>query len=79
MLEPPEILLLGPGPSPSSQHVRRAQSKPQLGHLDPDFVPLLDYAQAGLRRLFGTENTLTLPLAVDVVRVSDTSSLEVLS
>lgn len=63
MLEPPEILLLGPGPSPSSQHVRRAQSKPQLGHLDPDFVPLLDYAQAGLRRLFGTENTLTLPLA----------------
>jgi alanine-glyoxylate transaminase/serine-glyoxylate transaminase/serine-pyruvate transaminase len=43
--------------------VRRAQSKPQLGHLDPDFVPLLDYAQAGLRRLFGTENTLTLPLA----------------
>ena len=63
MLEPPEILLLGPGPSPSSPHVRRAQSKPQLGHLDPDFVPLLDYAQKGLRRLFGTENTLTLPLA----------------
>ena len=63
MLEPPEILLLGPGPSPSSPHVRRAQSKPLLGHLDPDFVPLLDYAQAGLRRLFGTENALTLPLA----------------
>ncbi|MGK0301221.1 MAG: alanine-glyoxylate transaminase/serine-glyoxylate transaminase/serine-pyruvate transaminase [Planctomycetota bacterium] len=63
MLEPPEILLLGPGPSPSSPHVRRAQSKPQLGHLDPDFVPLLDYAQQGLRRLFGTENKLTLPLA----------------
>ncbi len=63
MLEPPEILLLGPGPSPSSPYVRRAQSKPQLGHLDPAFVPYLDYAQAGLRRLFGTENTLTLPLA----------------
>ena len=63
MLEPPEILLLGPGPSPSSPHVRRAQSKPLLGHLDPDFVPLLDAAQIGLRRLFGTENQLTLPLA----------------
>jgi len=63
MLEPPEILLLGPGPSPSSLHVRRAQSKPLLGHLDPDFVPLLDYAQAGLRRLFATKNKLTLPLA----------------
>lgn len=63
MHEPPEILLLGPGPSPSSPHVRRAQSKPLLGHLDPDFVPLLDAAQIGLRRLFGTENQLTLPLA----------------
>ena len=62
-MEPPEVLLLGPGPSPSSPHVRRAQSRPQLGHLDPDFIPLLDYAQAGLRRLFGTENSLTLPLA----------------
>ena len=62
-MESPEVLLLGPGPSPSSPYVRRAQSKPQLGHLDPDFVPLLDYAQAGLRRLFGTENSLTLPLA----------------
>jgi alanine-glyoxylate transaminase / serine-glyoxylate transaminase / serine-pyruvate transaminase len=63
MIEPPEILLLGPGPSPSSPHVRRAQSMPQLGHLDPAFVPLLDYAQAGLRSLFGTANQLTLPLA----------------
>lgn len=63
MIDPPEILLLGPGPSPTSTHVRRAQSKPLLGHLDPDFVPLLDSAQAGLRKLFGTRNELTLPLA----------------
>jgi alanine-glyoxylate transaminase / serine-glyoxylate transaminase / serine-pyruvate transaminase len=63
MIEPPEVLLLGPGPSPTSPHVRRAQAKPLLGHLDPEFVPLLDYAQAGLRRLFATENELTLPLA----------------
>lgn len=63
MDETPEILLLGPGPSPTSQNVRRAQAKPLLGHLDPDFVPMLDAAQAGLRKLFGTENQLTLPLA----------------
>lgn len=63
MLEPTEILLLGPGPSPSSPHVRRAQSRPLLGHLDPDFVPLLDRVQDGLRTLFGTKNALTLPLA----------------
>ena len=61
--EPPEVLLLGPGPSPSSPAVRRAQAKPLLGHLDPEFVPLLDRVQRGLRTLFGTDNPLTLPLA----------------
>lgn len=62
-MEPAEVLLLGPGPSPTSAHVRRAQSRPLLGHLDPEFTPLLDCVQDGLRRLFGTANRLTLPLA----------------
>ena len=61
--EPAEVLLLGPGPSPTSPRVRRAQSRPLLGHLDPEFVPVLDRVQRGLRRLFGTDNELTLPLA----------------
>ncbi|MFN6195919.1 MAG: pyridoxal-phosphate-dependent aminotransferase family protein [Planctomycetota bacterium] len=63
MLPPPEVLLLGPGPSPSSPAVQRAQSWPQLGHLDPAFLPILDGCQQGLRELFGTANALTLPLA----------------
>lgn len=61
--EPAEVLLLGPGPSPTSPAVRRAQSRPLLGHLDPEFVPILDRCQRGLRTLFGTDNELTLPLA----------------
>lgn len=60
---PPEVLLLGPGPSPTSLAVQRAQSLPLLGHLDPAFVPLLDEVQARLRSLFGTDNRLTLPIA----------------
>lgn len=60
---PPEVLLLGPGPSPTSPAVQRAQSLPLLGHLDPAFVPLLDETQARLRSLFGTDNRLTLPIA----------------
>jgi aspartate aminotransferase-like enzyme len=36
---PPEVLLLGPGPSPTSPAVRMAQSLPLLGHLDPAFLP----------------------------------------
>ena len=55
--------MLGPGPSPTSPGVRRAQAKPLLGHLDPEFVPVLDRVQRGLRALFGTKNELTLPLA----------------
>ena len=58
-----EVLLLGPGPSPTSPSVQRAQARPLLGHLDPEFTPVLDRVQAGLRTLFGTRNELTLPLA----------------
>ena len=58
-----EVLLLGPGPSPTSPSVQRAQARPLLGHLDPEFTPVLDRVQAGLRTLFGTCNELTLPLA----------------
>lgn len=60
---PPEVLLLGPGPSPTSAAVQRAQSLPLLGHLDPEFLPLLDRVQRQLRELFGTGNALTLPIA----------------
>lgn len=62
-VDPVEVLLLGPGPSPTSARVRAAQARPLLGHLDPEFLPVLDRVQAGLRRLFGTDNALTLPLA----------------
>ncbi len=60
---PPEVLLLGPGPSPTSHAVQRAQSMPLLGHLDPAFLQLLDTVQQRLRSLFGTRNELTLPIA----------------
>lgn len=59
----PEILLLGPGPSPTSAAVRQAQALPLLGHLDPDFLALMQRVQAGLRTLFGTENEFTLPIS----------------
>ena len=43
--------------------VLRAMAQPLVGHLDPAFLALLDRVQAALRRLFGTENELTLPLS----------------
>jgi alanine-glyoxylate transaminase/serine-glyoxylate transaminase/serine-pyruvate transaminase len=60
---PPEVLLLGPGPSPVSAAVRAAMALPLLGHLDPAFLPLVDRVQRQLRAAFGTANAFTLPLA----------------
>ena len=59
----PEILLLGPGPSPTSPAVRMAQALPLVGHLDPSMLELLDRVQDRLRPLFGVDHRLTLPLA----------------
>ncbi len=59
----PRRLLLGPGPSNVHPRVLRAMAQPLVGHLDPAFLALLDRVQAALRRLFGTENELTLPLS----------------
>ncbi len=60
---PSEILLLGPGPSPVSHRVLAAQAAPVLGHLDPEFLALMDRVQADLRSLFATENAFTLPIS----------------
>ncbi len=59
----PARLLLGPGPSNVHPRVLEAMSQPLLGHLDPLFLALMDEAQERLRRLFGTQNPLTLPLS----------------
>jgi alanine-glyoxylate transaminase/serine-glyoxylate transaminase/serine-pyruvate transaminase len=59
----PRRLLLGPGPSNVHPRVLAAQASPLVGHLDPAFLEILDGVQAGLRRLFGTTNALTLPLS----------------
>jgi alanine-glyoxylate transaminase/serine-glyoxylate transaminase/serine-pyruvate transaminase len=56
-------LLLGPGPSNVDPRVLRAMAQPLFGHLDPAFLAILDEVQNGLRDLFGTTNSLTLPLS----------------
>ena len=40
-----------------------AMATPIVGHLDPAFLHVLDEVQQGLRDLFGTQNTMTLPLS----------------
>ena len=62
-LNPPERLLLGPGPSPVHPRVMRALSAPVLGHLDPELIRLLDDTRGLLRRVFRTSNDFVLAVS----------------
>jgi alanine-glyoxylate transaminase/serine-glyoxylate transaminase/serine-pyruvate transaminase len=62
-LNPAPRLLLGPGPSLVHPRVLRAMATPLVGHLDPDFLSILQDIRPMLRRLFQTENDLTLAVS----------------
>ncbi len=54
---------MGPGPSNPYPAVTMALGAPVLGHLDPEFLGLLDETNDRLRRVYSTSNALTLPLS----------------
>lgn len=56
-------LLLGPGPSPVHERILDALARPTVGHLDPQFLAVMDDVNDRLRRVFGTENALTFPVS----------------
>lgn len=59
----PERVLLGPGPSTVDQRVLRAMSRPLVGHLDPEFLQLMDATQEMLRQVMGTDNRMTFAIS----------------
>lgn len=56
-------ILLGPGPSMVPARVLSALSMPVTGHLDPEFLALMQEVQELLRYTFQTENELTVPVS----------------
>ncbi|MBV8463950.1 MAG: alanine--glyoxylate aminotransferase family protein, partial [Acidimicrobiales bacterium] len=54
---------MGPGPSNPYPEVTMALAGPVVGHLDPQFLELLDHTNDRLREAFGTSNNLTLPVS----------------
>ena len=60
---PEERILLGPGPSPVPQRVLRALAAPTLGHLDPQYLAIMDETCEFLRQVFRTKNPLTFPVS----------------
>lgn len=62
-LNPSQRLLLGPGPSMVHPRVYRALSTPIIGHLDPEFLQIMDDIQQLLRFVFQTKNQFTIALS----------------
>ncbi len=56
-------ILMGPGPCNPYPEAVQALGRPMLGHLDPEFLELLDETNDRLRQVFRTENALTFPLS----------------
>lgn len=61
-LNPAERILMGPGPSDVSARVLAAMAKPTLGHLDPEYLAIMDDTRRMLQAVFRTENELTVAM-----------------
>ncbi|MGH2890529.1 MAG: pyridoxal-phosphate-dependent aminotransferase family protein [Solirubrobacteraceae bacterium] len=61
-LHPPQRLLCGPGPCNVSPASLAAMQRPMLGHMDPDYIELLDEVVALLRTAYRASGGLVLAL-----------------
>lgn len=52
-------ILMGPGPSDAHPRVLKAMSTPLIGHLDPQFVEIMDEVKTMVQQTFLTNNHLT--------------------
>ena len=60
MLNLPTRLLHGPGPSPVAPSVLEAIALPCIGHMDPQFMRVMNEIRAMMQQVFQTENEMTL-------------------
>jgi alanine-glyoxylate transaminase/serine-glyoxylate transaminase/serine-pyruvate transaminase len=56
-------ILMGPGPCNPYPEATAGLTRPMLGHLDPEFIGVLDETCDRLRTVWGTTNPLTLPVS----------------
>jgi alanine-glyoxylate transaminase/serine-glyoxylate transaminase/serine-pyruvate transaminase len=60
---PPQRILMGPGPSDVHPRVLEALGRATIGHLDPEFVAMMDELKRLLQYAFRTANPLTIPIS----------------
>jgi len=58
-LNPRARILMGPGPSDINPRVLKALATPLIGHLDPQFIQIMDEVMEMTRQLFQTKNQVT--------------------
>jgi alanine-glyoxylate transaminase/serine-glyoxylate transaminase/serine-pyruvate transaminase len=63
MMNIPQRILLGPGPSDTPARVLAALGRPTIGHLDPVFLQLMDDVRAKLKEVFRTKNEMTMAMS----------------
>jgi len=62
-LNPVRRLLLGPGPQNADPRVHAAMSLPQIGHMDGDFLRIVEDIKHLLRYVWQTGNEFTVPVS----------------
>lgn len=55
--------LMGPGPSDVHPRILGAMARPTIGHLDPEFVAMMDEMKGLLQYAFQTKNELTIAVS----------------
>jgi len=61
-LDPPQRVLLGPGPSDVPARVLQALAAPTIGHLDPEYLRIMDDMRELMKHVFRTGNELTVAM-----------------
>ena len=59
----PKRRLLGAGPTNLYPEISEALTRPEVGHLDPKFVEMMDEVKSMLRYLFQTKNEFTIAIS----------------
>lgn len=62
-LNPPYRLLCGPGPGNAHPRVHAAMALPEIGHLDPAFISMMEDIKTMLRYTWQTKNEFTIPVS----------------
>ena len=77
-MQPPQKVLLGPGPSTVHPRVLQAMSMPVIGHLDPVFFQVMDDVCDMLRQVFHTKNNMTLPISATGTGAMETACANII-